>query len=751
MSIKKILPFIFIVSIVVIFFRQFFLQNLLPIPSDTIIGLYNPFRDFYAKEFPRGVPFKNFLITDPVRQQYPWRFESIVQEKSLQLPLWNPYNFAGTPLLANQQSSPFMPFNLLFFMLPFPYAWSLLILLQPLLAGIFMYIYLKNLKVGSLPALLGSISFAFSGFFIAWLEWGTIAMTAMWLPLLLLCIDKIFLGRNKRVWYPLYFVTLIASFLAGHLQTFFYMLLMTHAYLFLIWIQSKEKLSHVLWGVGLCIVAFAIASVQWFPLFQFILLSARDSDRIVVSGWFLPWQHLVAFFVPDFFGNPTTLNYWGVWNYAEFAGYIGIPALFFALYAFFTQSTKRVWFFSAVLIGSLLFALPTFLAYIPFDLHIPFISSSQPTRLMVLIDFSLSVLSAFGLHAFMKNSKKIVVPIIFFSLLFTTLWLLVLFHVRFMPTISLDNILVAKRNLLFPTILVGAVFALSIPCWFFQKNRKVFFGIICCLLLLSVFDSLHFADKFTPFTPKQYLFPTTKTIAFLQTHVGNSRIMTTDSQILPPNFSLMYHVQSVDGYDPLYIKTYGQFIAMSERGKPDISEPFGFNRIITPHNYSSRFMDLLGVKYVISLATLSSPKLKKVFEEGQTKVYENLQSLPRAFFVKNLITESSQQKIVNDMYSKSVSLRTIAITQVAISENGGESTFSIDRSDASIQYYTANNVTIQTHNPSDGFLVLTDVYYPTWHAYVDGKETKIYPTDLALRGIMIPAGKHSVEFRDQLF
>src|SRR5260221_9217907 len=121
---RKLLPFFILVAIIVIFFRQFFLQNLLPIPSDTIVGLYNPFRDFYVKEFPRGIPFKNFLITDPVRQEYPWRFESILQEKLLELPLWNPYNFAGTPLLANQQSAGLTPFNILFFLLPFPLSWS---------------------------------------------------------------------------------------------------------------------------------------------------------------------------------------------------------------------------------------------------------------------------------------------------------------------------------------------------------------------------------------------------------------------------------------------------------------------------------------------------------------------------------------------------------------------------------------------------------------------------------------------------
>src|SRR3989344_9524853 len=116
---KKILPYLSIVLLVFVFFWQFFFKGLLPIPADTIVGLYHPFRDLYAKEYPRGIPFKNFLITDSVRQQYPWRKLVISAQKKLEFPLWNPYNFTGTPLLANFQSAPFYPLNILFFMMPF--------------------------------------------------------------------------------------------------------------------------------------------------------------------------------------------------------------------------------------------------------------------------------------------------------------------------------------------------------------------------------------------------------------------------------------------------------------------------------------------------------------------------------------------------------------------------------------------------------------------------------------------------------
>ena len=248
---KKILPVVFITIIIIIFFWQFLFKGLLPIPSDTIVGLYHPFRDLYAKDYPRGIPFKNFLITDPVRQQYPWRYLAVNIEKNFELPLWNPYNFTGTPLLANHQSAPFYPLNFLFFLLPFSLAWSVLIVIQPLLAGIFLFFYLDNLKLNKRASILGAISFSFSGFFVAWMEWGTMLHTALWLPLVLLSIDKIvssikypvssIKNRNLLLWSIVFTFSLSSAFFAGHLQIFFYLFIFSFAYLLCRWWQSGKK------------------------------------------------------------------------------------------------------------------------------------------------------------------------------------------------------------------------------------------------------------------------------------------------------------------------------------------------------------------------------------------------------------------------------------------------------------------------------------------------------------------------------
>jgi uncharacterized membrane protein YfhO len=48
---------------------------------------------------------------------------------------------------------------------------------------------------------------------------------------------------------------------------------------------------------------------------------------------------------------------------------------------------------------------------------------------------------------------------------------------------------------------------------------------------------------------------------------------------------------------------------------------------------------------------------------------------------------------------------------------------------------------------ADGFLVLSDTYYPGWQVFVDGEEAKIYQADYLFRAVPLKQGEHVVEFR----
>src|SRR5258706_10766472 len=166
---------IFIVLIWLIFSSPFFINNKTPFPSSYLVNFFSPWNDYPGF----SSPVKNNAMPDVITQIYPWKNLTIDIFKNFQIPLWNPYSFSGSPHLANYQSAVLSPFNILFLLFKFVDAWSLLILLQPLLAGLFMYLCLSSLGITKKSSILGSISFMFCGFITTWMAYGTLAYSIL--------------------------------------------------------------------------------------------------------------------------------------------------------------------------------------------------------------------------------------------------------------------------------------------------------------------------------------------------------------------------------------------------------------------------------------------------------------------------------------------------------------------------------------------------------------------------------------------
>jgi len=708
-----------------------------PIPADTITGLYHPFRDAVATEYPNGTPYKNFLITDSIRQQYVWRQFSIEQLKQKQMPWWNPYNFSGTPHFANFQSASFYPLNIVFWFLPFTKAWNLLVISQSVLGGIFMYLYLrKGLELEKVSSLIGSLAWIFSGFFVVWLEWNTAGHVALWTPLVLLSIDKIFKVKGRKFrWNALLTFSLVAQFYAGYPQPWLYLSIVQGVYVVVNLISfGKNHSKYLTLPVASLIISYTLLLILILPqmssTLEFSGMSNRTSDQgnvLEKVDWFLPYPQLIQMIVPDFFGNPTTGNYWGIFNYTEFVSYLGVIPVVLALTSIVSavvdrdKKNKTSWkliFFILFMFISLLLSTRNVISVAQFKYNLPFLGSSQPSRWLVITNFTLAILAAYGSQGYLKRFKSSLISLALLAAVFVALWITILSPQIWQSQSLLDNLSVAKRNLILPTIeFVGLV---ALTCLYylvtsFKKTIKKQTLTFCFIgfIGLSTFSGIRFANKFTPFTNPEFLYPQTTVLSYLQENAGLYRYMTNDRRIMAPNINMAYDLYTIEGYDPLYLYDYGRLIYTTEQPDQNYSQTSkAFNRIVTTDFVESPIVNLLGVKYILSFDELNPELFKLVLEEGQTKLYENLNVLPRAFVAYG-----------DDDYQ----------------------TISVDQS-VDILEYRPNQVTIKVNALQSGYLILSDSYYPDWKATIDGEAIKV-ENWYGLRRLKITQGEHEIVYK----
>jgi hypothetical protein len=134
---------------------------------------------------------------------------------------------------------------------------------------------------------------------------------------------------------------------------------------------------------------------------------------------------------------------------------------------------------------------------------------------------------------------------------------------------------------------------------------------------------------------------------------------------------------------------------------------------------------------------------------GPVRVYENPNAMPRAWLTPTIVVASKPEVLKAIKTSKLPDGRRFEPKKMALVETSVP--FSPQPTDpnavATIQEHSETNLSVQTQSAQSAFLVLADTYYPGWEATIDGKASKIFQTNYISRGVVVPAGKHTVEFK----
>ena len=753
--IKKNLVIILIIIIVLVFFWPIF-RGSVPIPFDGLVGAYFPWLDF-KYGYVVGVPVKNISVTDVFSQLYPWRLLVIEAFKNNQFPLWNPYSFSGTPLLANWQSAALYPLNILMIIFGNVWGWTLMIVLQPFLSIWFMFLFLKQIKIKTIPSLVGGIVFAFSGFMTTFLEYGTAGQVFLWLPLQLYLIEKFF--KTNKPSYLIY--TSLLFFLTatgGSFQPALYVSLVVISYFFarLFITPNKNKKRKFTWGAIFLTLSGLIGAVQLLPTMEFVSNSIRQFDHNISEHKFglLPVQNLITLLAPDFFGNPSTQNFWGFLQYQETHGYFSIIALALVLTSIIIKNKSfQHKFFLFLFFLSLVLAFNNPLSALVYKFNLPGISTGYASRWFFITGFAAAVLTAISLnHPFQpKKYTK------FAFLLLVSLLIGVAICLPITTLHTTNNTTVALRNSILPLALITTLLLLTR----LVKNKKLFLNLILILITLDLFRAF---SKFTPFSPTRLSNLDTPITKFIKADDKYYRLDKEEGPLMPSNTWTYSNLYSPSGYDPLIYLPYATWYRLYTSGMSENSQPEDFQinnltRYLNLNGYSSPFLDLAGVKYLLTLKRtkigefrpfgeesnylIPKDKFTPVFEDETVIVLENKTVMPRV-----ILYDSWQ--VIKDQFIAQAKLKNNYDFRhkVILSSKPSPSNLKVSPNDsAEIIDYSFNQVNIKTQTADPTIMVLTDTEYPGWQATIDGNKTPILTAQGIYRAINLPAGNHIVSFQ----
>ncbi|MEO0226315.1 MAG: YfhO family protein, partial [candidate division WOR-3 bacterium] len=344
----------------------------------------------------------DIFASDLMNDRYPVRVELGRQIKKGKIPLWTDLIYNGFPLQANPESGITYPLNLILFRIFSPaQALNISILLKFFLSAFFLYIFLRMIRIDPFASLFGAVAFSWCGFFVVHLKHLNMHDAGIWLPLLLILIEK-YKNSSRPTWVLLISFVLGLQILAGHPQISYYTVLFLIIYF--LWQKlpdAKEMVGRVRLVVicGLMIIlGLGLGMIQLLPGKELTDLSERSGGVTYQFATQYPYYlpDLLTFIFPYINGDPGQGTYVKPGIFWEDYGYVGLLPLFFAFYAMVKTIKKNRYtrFWTLTLIISLILMLGDQAVLYKFLFYIlPGMNYFRfSTRFILFVDLSLSIL-----------------------------------------------------------------------------------------------------------------------------------------------------------------------------------------------------------------------------------------------------------------------------------------------------------------------------------------------------------------------
>mgnify|MGYP000038252959 CR=1 FL=1 len=442
------------------------------------------------------------------------------------------------------------------------------------------------------------------------------------------------------------------------------------------------------------------------------------------------------------------LTYWGDQTIVEAPAYIGaVVFFFFFLGIFLVKGRLKQWLVAATIFSVLMswgrnFEGLTnfFIDYIPLYNKFRAVSSIQ-----VIAELCIPVLAILGLKEFFsstissKEKKEALKKALYvFSGLIIVGFLLAHSFSTFeglrdaqynqLPGL-VDAIIADRKSMLLMDSLRSIVLMLVSAgvLWMLLKNKLKQGVTIIIITVFVLFDLISVNKKYINEddfkTARKIEKPFTASEADKYILQDKSHFRVGNFSVNPINDgSTSYFHQSIGGYHAAKLGRY--------------QELFDFQ--IAKNNM--QVLNMLNTKYFI-IPT----------DKGQKQAQRNSKANGNAWFVKNVkvVDSANEEMLALDSINTKKEVVINRKELLEIYNSNYKTKFQKD-STATINLvnYDVTTLTYQSKTEKEQFAVFSEIYYKDgWNAYLDGKLQPHFRVNYVLRGMIIPAGKHKIEFK----
>jgi Bacterial membrane protein YfhO len=690
--------------------------------------------------------YLNPVLSDIPTGYYPWWSYARESLRSWSVPQWNPYALGGTPFYANAQAAFFSPFSLPLWLLPFKYAFGVAAAMRLWATSFGTYLLCRELRLSFWPSVLGGLAFGFSAFSILWLSYPVLNVLAF-LPWALWLATRLLRTGDAVIALALALVLALAL-LGGHPGSELHLYAVVALYALLAAAVHESPSRDRLARLGLVGAAMVVAAaVTAFVLLPVACAVPGTVGVEVRSGSALtiPSSAMRTVFFPDWWGRPTGIFLGGPFNYNERTIYAGAVILLLAVASILLRSRWRTSFPFAIL------------AFVGFEAafglepvawivdHAPVLSHDRNARLSLLIQLGTAVLAAIAFEALLaRPPPRLSVVMVFVAAAAVIGVGVAATHGSFQDLRTALHHFRTGDDFARPDVIelvsVGWWALLAVLLLVALLARRVtgaaMFG--AAVLMLTVLDLGHFARGYNPMAPPDRAVPAQPpAVRFLRAHAGGERVVGL-GVVLPADTSMQYGLEDVRGNDPpnpdkRYFRFF-QLINPSQSGGEALAVP-----ALSP--LARRMLNLLDVRYIVTAPgpqNVGGGDLEPVYRGADANVYRDGRAVARAFVPRVVTAVSGEGALFTRLRSPTFRPARESVVEQALGVRSGRGAVKFVRDHAA-------DMQLRVNLARRSLVVVANSFQKGWHVSVDGNERSLVRVDGVLQGVVVPAGRHSVD------